>query len=82
MDYTDPDDLIKYENIPKEKQQRLPAYSAMTEALDRSIGGVLKLDELGLSENTYGIFTADNGAVPSIPPKPNPKKILINPPRR
>lgn len=76
----DPDDLIKYENIPKEKQHRLPAYSAMTEALDRSIGGVLTaLDELGLSENTYVFFTADNGAVPSIPPKPNPKKNLNKP---
>ena len=44
----DPDDLVKYEKIPNNKQLRPPAYSAMTEALDRSIGGVLTaLDELG-----------------------------------
>ena len=76
----DPDDLIKYEKIPNNKQLRPPAYSAMTEALDRSIGGVLTaLDELGLSDNTYIIFTADNGAVPSFPPKPNVKNNLNNP---
>ena len=76
----DPDDLIKYEKIPNNKQLRPPAYSAMTEALDRSIGGVLTaLDELGLSDNTYIIFTSDNGAVPSFPPKPNVKNNLNNP---
>ena len=76
----DPDDLVKYEKIPNNKQLRPPAYSAMTEALDRSIGGVLTaLDELGLSDNTYIIFTADNGAVPSFPPKPNVKNNLNNP---
>lgn len=76
----DPDDIEKYDKIPKHLQKRPPAYSAMTEALDRSIGGVLDiLDELGLAENTYVIFTSDNGAVPSIPPKPKPDQNLNKP---
>jgi arylsulfatase A-like enzyme len=34
----------------------------MTDELDQSIGKILeKLDELGISENTYVIFTSDNG---------------------
>ena len=36
--------------------------AAMTEDLDTSIGQVLaKLDELGIADNTYVIFTSDNG---------------------
>ena len=76
----DPDDLKKYEAMTHKKNIRPAAYSAMTEALDRSIDGVLKkLDELGLSENTYVIFTSDNGAVPSIPPKLKPDHNLNKP---
>lgn len=76
----DPDDVKKYERIPEDRRPRPAAYSAMTEALDRSINGVLdKLEELGLSENTYVIFTADNGAVPCFPPKPNSKDNINKP---
>lgn len=40
-----------------------PRYAAMIEALDQSIGRILKsLDELKLSNNTLVIFTSDNGA--------------------
>ncbi len=76
----DPEDVKKYELIPEDKRLRPAAYSAMTEALDRSINGVLNsLDELGLSKNTYVIFTSDNGAVPCFPPKPNSKDNINKP---
>jgi len=46
----------------KGEQQRVATREAMMENLDTSIGIMLKrLDELGLSDNTYVIFTADNG---------------------
>lgn len=39
-----------------------PAYAAMIESVDASMGTVLrKLDELGLTDNTIVIFTSDNG---------------------
>ena len=63
----DPDD---YNKQPlKESDPMTALYRAMTVALDRSIEGVLDcLDELDLAKNTYVLFTADNGAVPSLPP--------------
>jgi uncharacterized sulfatase len=40
----------------------LSVYSGMIEALDRSVGKIVKtLEENGLSENTLIIFTSDNG---------------------
>jgi len=39
-----------------------PAYAATVEALDQSVGRVVKaLDAAGVSEKTYIIFTSDNG---------------------
>jgi len=39
-----------------------PAYAAMIESVDNSMGALQeKLEELGLSENTIIIFTSDNG---------------------
>lgn len=38
------------------------SYGAMTEELDQSVGEILeKLDELGINDNTYVIYTSDNG---------------------
>lgn len=56
-----PADLIaKYEK----RQVKNPAYAAMIEGMDRSIGRLLKaLDELGLRDNTLVIFTSDNGSL-------------------
>lgn len=40
-----------------------PTYAAMIEGMDRAIGRFLKeLDNAGLAENTFVIFTSDNGA--------------------
>ena len=41
-----------------------PAYAAMVQSLDESVGRVLdKLKEVGQADNTIVIFTGDNGAV-------------------
>lgn len=61
--------LTKYEQNPvfkkipiKREQANSQLSAAMTEDLDTSIGLVLaKLDELGIADNTYVIFTSDNG---------------------
>lgn len=44
--------------------------AAMTFDLDESVGLILnKLEELNLTENTYVIYTSDNGSVPIIIPR-------------
>jgi arylsulfatase A-like enzyme len=44
--------------------QNHATYAAMVETLDAAVGRVLqKLDELGLTENTIVVFTADNGGL-------------------
>lgn len=49
-----------------------PAWAGMLESLDRGIGKVLDMiDKLGIAENTYLIFLADNGGVEFIPPVKN-----------
>ena len=57
-----PEKVAKYNAIPKAKRQGEPAYAAMVESVDDSVGrvtGVLR--ELGLDKNTLVIFTSDNG---------------------
>lgn len=45
-----------------------PAWAAMTEELDNGIGRLLvAVDKLGISGNTYVIYTADNGGRPNMP---------------
>ena len=56
-------------SVPRDFEMPLPplnegivSYAAMLEDLDTGFGMILdKLDELGISENTYVIFTSDNG---------------------
>lgn len=58
-----PADLIqKYEKL-KGPGNENPTYSAMIEAMDRSIGRFLEaLDQMGLREKTLVIFKSDNGS--------------------
>lgn len=50
------------EKYKKRKQVKDPAYAAMIEGMDRSIGRFLKaLDDRGLRDNTLVIFKSDNG---------------------
>jgi arylsulfatase A-like enzyme len=53
----------KYENLPPGALHKNPAYAAMTEDLDTSVGMVMdKIQELGIADNTYIIYVSDNGA--------------------
>jgi len=62
--------LKKYKNAPKGKYQKHAGFAAMTDDLDDSIGLLFnKIEELGIEENTYIIYTSDNGSVPVMPPK-------------
>jgi arylsulfatase A-like enzyme len=52
----------KYEAVPKSKRQGKPAYAAMVESVDDSVGSVMRtLRDLKLDDNTMVIFTSDNG---------------------
>ena len=56
--------IARYEAIPEKKRQGQPAYAAMVESVDQSVGRVMAtLGELGLEENTLVIFTSDNGGL-------------------
>lgn len=66
--------IAKYRALPRPASgQNNPVYAAMIESMDDSIGRLTrKLEQLGLSENTVFIFTADNGglATPEGPDTP------------
>ena len=55
-------------------------FAGMIENLDEGLGLLLeKLDELNLLENTYIIYTSDNGSVPTIPARRFYKKSINYP---
>jgi arylsulfatase A len=60
-----PETVEKYETERADratKYQHNPLWAAMNENLDTGVGMVLdKIDELGIRDNTYVIYTADNG---------------------
>ena len=57
-----PDKITRYEQVAKAKRQGKPAYAAMVESVDDSVGRVMKtLRELKLDNHTLVIFTSDNG---------------------
>jgi len=54
--------MVRYQGIAEDRRQGKPAYAAMVESVDDSVGRVMAaLDELGLVKNTLVIFTSDNG---------------------
>ena len=58
----------KLKTLPAEEQKNFnPVYAGMIEAVDQSVGRVMKkVDELGLAENTLIVFTSDNGGLPKV----------------
>jgi arylsulfatase A len=57
-----PDLVAPYERVPKDRRQGKPPYAAMVESVDQSVGRVVAaLQELGLDQNTWIVFTSDNG---------------------
>ena len=62
--------LEKYKNKEKGAYQKHLGFAAMTEDLDSGVGLLLdRVKALGLENNTYIIYTSDNGAVPVMPPR-------------
>ena len=60
----------KYLGKDKTRSTDNAGFAAMTENLDEGLGIILdKLEELNLTDNTYIIYTSDNGSVPTIPAK-------------
>lgn len=56
------DKVARYAKVPKGKRQGKPAYAAMVESVDESVGRVMQaLRELKLDKKTLVIFTSDNG---------------------
>ena len=53
---------------PLGDRHRHVGFAGMTLDLDQSLGKILeKLEELGMSDDTYVIYMSDNGGVPNIP---------------
>ena len=57
-----PGSRAKYENLPRGEKHRDSVFAGMNEDLDRGVGMILDaLDDLGIAEETYVIYMADNG---------------------
>lgn len=57
-----PDKVARYERVSEDKRQGKPAYAAMVESIDDSVGRLAKaLREHGIEDRTLVIFTSDNG---------------------
>lgn len=62
-----PETLAKYKGQPVHGRQSHPAYAAMLESVDESVGRLVKaLEDLKLSDNTIVIFTSDNGGLATL----------------
>lgn len=70
----------KYTSKNKIRKTDHPGFAAMNENLDDGLGIILdKLDELNLNDNTYVIYTSDNGSVPTIPARKYYKETINYP---
>ena len=57
-----PEKVERYEKVAIDRQQGKPAYAAMVESVDDSVGRVMQaLRQLDLEDRTLVIFTSDNG---------------------
>ncbi|WP_339926427.1 sulfatase [uncultured Cyclobacterium sp.] len=69
--------LDKYRNKAKGVKHNNPGWAGMLEDMDRTVGDIMeKVEQLGIAENTYIIFMADNGGVEFLPPVPSKRKML------
>ena len=58
-----PETIAKCEAATPGERHKHPGHAAMTEELDAGVGRIMEaLDRLGLGDNTYLIFTSDNGS--------------------
>jgi arylsulfatase A-like enzyme len=57
-----PGKVARYERVPRGRRQGKPAYAAMVESVDESVGRVIKaLGDEGIADRTLVLFTSDNG---------------------
>lgn len=57
-----PELVAEYEKVSKARRQGKPAYAAMVQSVDQSVGRVIStLQQLKLDQRTLVIFTSDNG---------------------
>jgi arylsulfatase A-like enzyme len=57
-----PEKVARYAEVPRDQRQGKPAYAAMIESVDESVGRVMQtLRQLQLDRQTLVIFTSDNG---------------------
>lgn len=57
-----PEKTARYKRVAKDKRQGKPAYAAMVESVDESVGRVMEtLRALKIDDSTLVIFTSDNG---------------------
>lgn len=67
-----PDSYTKFGKKAKGKKHHHPGFAAMLADLDTSIGRILdEVERLGIANNTYIFFMADNGATEFFPPVRN-----------
>lgn len=60
--------VAKYTKKGKPDRAYTPAWAAMAEELDSGIARLLKaIDNLGIADNTYVVYTSDNGGSDNIP---------------
>ncbi|NNE93902.1 MAG: sulfatase [Verrucomicrobiales bacterium] len=54
--------MERYWEVPKAERQGPPAYAAMIESVDQSVGRVMEtIEKSGLKDRTLVVFTSDNG---------------------
>ena len=71
--------LKKFQSLEKGKAKNSAMYAAMSFDLDEGIGLILnKVKELGIEDNTYIIYTSDNGGIPEMPPSRNQYSTSLN----
>ena len=62
-----PATIEKFKNLPPGERHQSVDYASMLYDMDASIGRTLdKIEELGIEDNTYIIFTTDNGTFPTV----------------
>jgi arylsulfatase A-like enzyme len=72
--------LEKYQNKGVPDRAYSQGWAGMLEELDSGIGRLLdELDTLGISDNTYVVFTTDNGGRGTVPGG-NPESLAVNAP--
>lgn len=67
-----PQTLAKYQALPPGERHYLPQQAAMIDDLDTLVGQIMaKVNQLGIADNTYIVFTSDNNSHEGLAPEEN-----------